>query len=171
MISKRKTSGSVPLSCCTALVSVSLSSYTEVSDWSRITNLWLLGSINSSPRLRKGRGVTVTTRAKSRRRRENTSPWRSADVTGSSLTRVHCRPLPFSRWYCMVGPGVRYRSRKAWWSDEEIKDQWSKNITNQNACLFACYTSTKCALNSILPILYTGILVKMFLKIHFPHHI
>ncbi len=107
MISKReKTSG-----CVLSLLG---SSHTEVSDWSRMTNLWLLGSINSSPRLKKGRGVTVMTRAKSRRRREKTSPCRSAEVTGSSLTRVHWRPLPFSRWYCMVGPGDRYRSRNAW---------------------------------------------------------
>lgn len=89
------------------------SSHTEVSDCSRITNLWLLGSMNSSPRFKKGRAVTVTTRAKSRRRREKTWPWRRAEVTGSSLTSVHWRPLPFSRWYCRVGPVLRYRSRKA----------------------------------------------------------
>lgn len=91
--------------------------HTEVSDWSLMTNLWLFGSINSSPRRRKGSGVTVTTREKSRRRREKTRPWRSADVTGSSLTSVHWRPLPFCCWYCMVGPGLRYRSRKAWQDD------------------------------------------------------
>ena len=83
------------------------SSHTEVSDCSRITNLWLLGSMNSSPRFKKGRAVTVTTRAKSRRRREKTWPWRRAEVTGSSLTSVHWRPLPFSRWYCRVGPVLR----------------------------------------------------------------
>lgn len=88
--------------------------HTEVSDCSRITNLWLLGSMNSSPKFRKGSDVTVTTRAKSSRRSEKTWPWRRADVTGSSLTSVHWRPLPFSRWYCRVGPVVRYRSRNAW---------------------------------------------------------
>lgn len=80
---------------------------TEVSDCSLMTNLWLLGSMNSSPSRRKGRGVTVTTREKSRRRREKTRPWRRAEVTGSSLTKVHWRPPPFCCWYCMVGPGVR----------------------------------------------------------------
>lgn len=81
--------------------------YTEVSDCSLMTNLWLFGSMNSSPSRRKGSGVTVTTREKSRRRREKTKPWRRAEVTGSSLTRVHWRPLPFCCWYCMVGPAVR----------------------------------------------------------------
>lgn len=88
--------------------------HTEVSDCSRMTNLWLFGSMNSSPSRRNGSGVTVTTREKSRRRSENTRPCRRPDVTGSSLTKVHWRPLPFCCWYCMVGPGVRYRSRKAW---------------------------------------------------------
>ena len=36
--------------------------HTEVSDCSLITNLWLFGSMNSSPSRRKGRGVTETTR-------------------------------------------------------------------------------------------------------------
>lgn len=48
--------------------------HTEVSDCSLMTNLWLFGSMNSSPSRRKGSGVTVTTREKSRRRRENTRP-------------------------------------------------------------------------------------------------
>lgn len=82
------------------------SSYTDVSDWSFITNLWLLGSMNSSPRRRKGSGVTVTTREKSSRLREKTWPWRRAAVTGSSLTSVHWRPLLVSR-YWRVGPGLR----------------------------------------------------------------
>lgn len=47
---------------------------TEVSDCSLMTNLWLFGSMNSSPSRRKGSGVTVTTREKSRRRREKTRP-------------------------------------------------------------------------------------------------
>lgn len=81
--------------------------YTEVSDCSLMTNLWLFGSINSSPRRKNGSCVTVTTREKSRWRKEKTRPWRRAEVTGSSLTNVHWRPLPFWCWYCIVGPEAR----------------------------------------------------------------
>lgn len=81
--------------------------YTEVSDCSLMTNLWLFGSINSSPSRKNGSCVTVTTREKSRWRREKTIPWRRAEVTGSSLTNVHWRPLPFWCWYCIVGPEAR----------------------------------------------------------------
>lgn len=81
--------------------------YTEVSDCSLMPNLWLFGSMNSSPSRKKGSCVTVTTREKSRWRSEKTRPWRSADVTGSSLTKVHWRPLPFWCWYCIVGPETR----------------------------------------------------------------
>lgn len=85
---------------------VPLPSYTDVSDWSFMTNLWLLGSINSSAMCKKGSGVTVTIRERSRRLRQKTWPWRKEAVTGSSLTSVHWRPLLLSR-YCRVGPGTR----------------------------------------------------------------
>lgn len=82
------------------------SSYTDVSDWSFMTNLWLLGSMNSSAKWRKGRDITVTMREKSVRRNEKTWPWCRAAVTGSSLTSVQWRPLLGSR-YWMVGPWMR----------------------------------------------------------------